>query len=165
MKIKRMEIYGYGKWVNQTFDVREDLQIFYGRNESGKSTLQSFIRSILFGFPDRRARRNKVNRYEPKHADVHGGRILFIDTPQGDLWVERTTTGLTITQKDGEVLTNPDQVLAQLLGGLDQKLFDSFYAFNLKNLQYEKTTSFRSSVSYTGVADSRSRNRFERGGI
>lgn len=135
MKIKRMEIYGYGKWVNQTFDVREDLQIFYGRNESGKSTLQSFIRSILFGFPDRRARRNKVNRYEPKHADVHGGRILFIDTPQGDLWVERTTTGLTITQKDGEVLTNPDQVLAQLLGGLDQKLFDSFYAFNLKNLQ------------------------------
>ena len=31
MKIKRLEIYGYGKWVNQTFDINDHLQLFYGK--------------------------------------------------------------------------------------------------------------------------------------
>ena len=54
MRIKTLDIYGYGRWINQKFDINDDIQLFYGRNESGKSTLQSFIRSILFGFPSRR---------------------------------------------------------------------------------------------------------------
>ena len=49
MRIKQLEIYGYGKWVDQTFDLVNDVQLFYGANEAGKSTLMSFIHSILFG--------------------------------------------------------------------------------------------------------------------
>ncbi|MCC3237076.1 AAA family ATPase, partial [Pediococcus acidilactici] len=43
MKIKRIEIYGFGKWQNVTFDLQNDLQVFYGLNEAGKSTLRQFI--------------------------------------------------------------------------------------------------------------------------
>ena len=53
MKIKTLEIYGYGKWVNQKFELGDQLQLFYGKNEAGKSTLQSFIRSMLFDLPSR----------------------------------------------------------------------------------------------------------------
>ncbi|MDN6731077.1 MAG: AAA family ATPase, partial [Atopostipes suicloacalis] len=53
MKIKKLVIYGYGKWIDQTFDLNEDIQIFLGENEAGKSTLMSFIHSIFFGFPTR----------------------------------------------------------------------------------------------------------------
>ncbi|WP_028125637.1 ATP-binding protein [Eremococcus coleocola] len=133
MKIKRLEIYGYGKWVNQTFDINDHLQLFYGKNESGKSTLQSFIRSILFGFPDKRRRKNQVNRYEPRKGDQYGGRILLTQTDMGDLWIERTNQGLFITDLTGN--EQADQVMDKLLSGIDENLYDTFYAFNLQNLQ------------------------------
>ncbi|MBG9987681.1 AAA family ATPase [Aerococcaceae bacterium DSM 111176] len=133
MKIKQIEIYGYGKWVDQTFDIDNVGQVFYGPNESGKSTIQSFIRSVLFGFPSKRRRKNQINRFEPKHSDTYGGRLLLTETEFGDVWVERTTNGLKLTTTDGERLE--PNVLDRILGGLDEVLFDSFYGFNLQNLQ------------------------------
>lgn len=133
MRIQKIDIFGYGKWINQQFNINHQLQVFYGMNEAGKSTLQSFIKSILFGFPDKRQRKIKINRYEPRETDQYGGRILLTDTKQGDIWVERTKKGLKVTHKDGETL--PEETLKDLLGGLDERLFDTFYNFNLNNLQ------------------------------
>lgn len=133
MKIKILDIYGYGKWVKTTFQLNDQLQVFYGPNEAGKSTLQSFIRSILFGFPTRRKRINMQNRYEPKEGNRYGGRLLITDTVYGDLWIERTDETFSITTVDGEQLD--DSVLEQVLAGLDEKLFDTFYGFNVQNLQ------------------------------
>lgn len=133
MKIKTLDIYGYGKWVNQKFDIDDGLQLFYGQNEAGKSTLQSFIRSILFGFPTKRRRVNQLNRYEPRHGEVYGGRILLTDTAYQDVWIERTSKIFTVTTENGERLA--DDTLEKILGGLDETLFDNFYAFNLQNLQ------------------------------
>ncbi|WP_314211418.1 AAA family ATPase [uncultured Abiotrophia sp.] len=133
MKIKTLEIYGYGKWVNQKFELGDQLQLFYGKNEAGKSTLQSFIRSMLFGFPSRRRRVNQQNRYEPKQHETYGGRMLLTETDFGDIWVERTSKALRVTRTDGEEL--PAKTLDEVLGGLDEKLFDNFYAFSLQNLQ------------------------------
>lgn len=133
MKIKKLDIYGYGKWVDQHFELEDQLQLFYGQNEAGKSTLQSFIRSILFGFPDKRYRVNQINRYEPKMADVYGGRILLTETKLGTVWVERTLDGLKVTDQEGTDLA--EDSLDIVLGGLDENLFDAFYAFSLQNLQ------------------------------
>lgn len=133
MKIKTLDIFGYGHWINQTFDVDETIQLFYGRNETGKSTLQSFIKSILFGFPSKRRRLNQPNRYEPKNSDVYGGRILLLDTVKGDVWIERTKSELKLYTETGQELAPSD--LDKILGGLDETLFDNFYSFNLANLQ------------------------------
>lgn len=133
MRIKTLDIYGYGRWINQKFDINDDIQLFYGRNESGKSTLQSFIRSILFGFPSRRKKVNQPNRYEPKNSDVYGGRILLTETIYGDVWIERTDKELKLYTDSGEELAISK--LNEILGGLDESLFDNFYAFNLANLQ------------------------------
>ncbi|MBG9981707.1 AAA family ATPase [Aerococcaceae bacterium DSM 111020] len=133
MKIKRLEIYGYGKWVQQSFELNDQMQILYGPNESGKSTIQSFIRSILFGFPSKRRRKNQINRFEPKHSDAYGGRLLLTDTKVGDVWIERTATDFSLTSPDGDVYD--DTLLDQILGGLDETLFDNFYSFTLQNLQ------------------------------
>ncbi|WWL94566.1 AAA family ATPase [Pediococcus acidilactici] len=65
MKIKRIEIYGFGKWQNVTFDLQNDLQVFYGLNEAGKSTLRQFIYSVFFGFAQGRGS-NKYLKYVPK---------------------------------------------------------------------------------------------------
>ena len=124
MKIKTLDIYGYGKWVNQKFEIEDGLQLFYGQNEAGKSTLQSFIRSILFGFQTKRRRINQLNRYEPRHGEVYGGRLLLTETAFGNVWVERTSKIFTVTTENGERLA--DDTLEKILGGLDETLFDNF---------------------------------------
>ena len=45
MKINKIEIYGFGKWNNVIFDLKQDLQVFYGLNEAGKSTLRQWWES------------------------------------------------------------------------------------------------------------------------
>lgn len=62
MKILEANIYGYGRFVDCHFDVAHRFQVITGPNESGKSTLRSFISSILFGFPTKRGKRKHIFR-------------------------------------------------------------------------------------------------------
>ena len=51
MIIKSLEIYGYGQFVQRKIDFNKGFTEIFGENEAGKSTIQAFIHSILFGFP------------------------------------------------------------------------------------------------------------------
>ena len=35
MRIKQLEIYGYGKWVDQTFHLSNNVQLFMGLTKQG----------------------------------------------------------------------------------------------------------------------------------
>ncbi|AIM10347.1 hypothetical protein BAHan_1151 [Bacillus anthracis] len=50
--MEKLYIYGYGKLENVEIDLSM-LTVLYGENEAGKSTIRSFMKSILFGFPTR----------------------------------------------------------------------------------------------------------------
>ncbi|MDO4670842.1 MAG: AAA family ATPase [Aerococcus sp.] len=88
MYLSRIEIYGYGKFVNQAFNVQEGLFAFQGQNGSGKTTLMSFITSIMFGFPDHR--RKNTRHYDVNPQVIYGGKLFFNDTAYGDISIERT---------------------------------------------------------------------------
>ena len=66
MRITDLEVEGYGVWSGLRIEKFSDsLNVLYGPNEAGKTTLLQFVRSMLYGFsPGRR-------RYLPP---VHGGR-------------------------------------------------------------------------------------------
>ena len=49
MKIKEIEIKNFGKFSNQRFVFRDGIQVFYGENEFGKSTIYGFLKAMLFG--------------------------------------------------------------------------------------------------------------------
>ena len=85
MRIERLDIYGYGKWVDTTFNLSKDVHLFYGMNEAGKSTLMSFMHSILFGFP---TRNSALLRYEPRESSRYGGRITATDPRFGEVIIE-----------------------------------------------------------------------------
>lgn len=140
MKIRKIEIYGYGKWVNQTFDDVQDLQVFHGKNEAGKSTLSSFINSILFGFPN--ARKKDQNLYVPKQAQAYGGRLFLADTRFGDVIVERVKDRnkgqAVVTLADGVQQTTKN--LGRFLLGMDRETFESLYTFKIDSLLSLKKT-------------------------
>lgn len=134
MKIKELHIYGYGKWVDQTFTLSSMYHVLYGPNEAGKSTLMSFIQSILFGFP---TRHSSALRYEPKESSRYGGKLIVEDERFGEVAIERVdgkaTGDVTITLEDGA--TGSDDLLETLLSGIDRELYQSLFSFRLKDLE------------------------------
>ncbi|MGX7419168.1 AAA family ATPase [Carnobacterium gallinarum] len=134
MKIKTIEIYGYGKWVNQTFDLAEGMQIFYGKNEAGKSTLMSFIHSILFGFP---SKQGSDLQYEPRKGSQYGGRLRLVDTIYGEVLVERIkgkgNGKVLVTLADGQI--GEEDLLKRIVFGLDKATYQALFSFNLDGLQ------------------------------
>jgi len=71
MIIRKLHIDGFGIFQNHTVDgFQPGINVLYGRNESGKSTLLDFIRFTLFGYP-----RLTDNRRPPLRGGKHGGSI------------------------------------------------------------------------------------------
>ena len=53
MRILELNIIQFGKLSDRTLTLEEGFNIVEGRNESGKSTLQAFIKFIFYGLPRR----------------------------------------------------------------------------------------------------------------
>ena len=49
MKIKELRLKNFGKFINKEIHFSDGMNVIYGENESGKSTLYTFIRAMLFG--------------------------------------------------------------------------------------------------------------------
>lgn len=134
MRIKKLIIYGYGKWVDTEFDLDSSLQLFYGHNEAGKSTLMSFIQSILFGFP---MRHSSSLRYEPKESSRYGGKLIIEDKRFGEVSIERVngkvTGDVTVTFEDGT--QGDERLLDTLLDHKKRQFYESIYSFNLKGVE------------------------------
>lgn len=134
MKIKELNIYGYGKWIDQTFSISSNYHVLFGQNEAGKSTLLSFIQSILFGFP---TRHSSALRYEPKESSRYGGKIIIEDDRFGEVAIERVhgkaTGDVRVILEDGTI--GSDDMLEQLLFGINRELYQSIFSFRLKDLE------------------------------
>ncbi|MFC5775328.1 AAA family ATPase [Ectobacillus antri] len=131
MKLEILHIYGYGSIEKMDLSLK-DITVLYGENEAGKSTIRSFIKSILFGFPIR-----GQYRYEPKSGAAYGGAITMMTEEYGRIRVERIPK-----QSVGEVIVyfsdgmqGGEEVLQQLLKGIDIGLFESVFSFDMHGLQ------------------------------
>lgn len=148
MKITRLMVNGFGIHHDRSFPLEQPITLFYGENEAGKSTLMNFIRSVLFGFPNRS---RPQDRYEPVRGGVHGGALLLTDLPDmryAEVRVERlngaagsgggsrkqASAGIVrITLPDGSEAG--EAWLARQLEGMNEELFNSLFAFGLGELQ------------------------------
>ncbi|MDA3845690.1 MAG: AAA family ATPase, partial [Vallitaleaceae bacterium] len=50
MKIKRIVMRSFGKFQNRTIEFDDGLNLLYGENEAGKTTIHNFIEGMFFGF-------------------------------------------------------------------------------------------------------------------
>ena len=50
LEITRLELVGFGKFRERTIDLTSGLNLIEGPNEAGKSTIQSFITGMFYGF-------------------------------------------------------------------------------------------------------------------
>ncbi len=144
MKIQTIHVNGFGRLTNRTFDITGPLTVFYGPNEAGKSTLLGFVRSMLFGIPNRQHMRD---RFEPANGGPHGGSMILTDENGRRLTVRRYERGTSASAStdegsglyfdDGTIL--PLSELDHWIGGLSQDVFRQIFAFSLSELQEIRT--------------------------
>ena len=130
MKIERLKIDGFGRFERWEERLAPGLNVFFGPNEAGKSTLLSFVRAVLFGF----SRKKAPSRYEPERGPF-GGEIL-LSTGSGPLWIRRAGSRrryegeLSLRAPNGERL--PPARLSEAMGGISRQLFFQVFAFGLE---------------------------------
>lgn len=134
MIIKSLEIYGYGQFVQRKIELNQTFTEIYGENEAGKSTIQSFIHSILFGFP---TKKEKEPRLEPRLGNQYGGKLTLILDDKSEIEVERVKGS---AQGDVKVylengLIRDEAWLKKKLNYISKKTYQGIFSFNVLGLQ------------------------------
>lgn len=134
MSITKLVIYGFGKHENVTIDLKGGINVLYGPNEAGKTTIRQFILHTLFGFPQRGS---SLLRYEPKTGGAYGGQVHVEDSEFGSCVIERiagrSAGKVTVRYPDGR--EEGEEALRRLLRGYDRQSFESIFSFSLLQLQ------------------------------
>lgn len=132
MKLVSIEMIGFGKWTNKTFQFSEGNQLIFGENETGKSTIYQFIQAIFFGFPTK-SKRNKD--YQPKDGVIYGGSVYLFHPTYGNVRVERfkgKNKGQAKVYYQQQVYG--EKFLEQMLHPLTKELFQSVFTFQAEQL-------------------------------
>ena len=79
MKIKNLKINGYGKLSNKEVSLDKHINVIYGKNEAGKSTLLSFIDSIFYGVSKNKNGKeiSDYDKFLPWKTEEYSGKVSY----------------------------------------------------------------------------------------
>ncbi|MDO4903463.1 MAG: AAA family ATPase [Limosilactobacillus sp.] len=163
MKISKVYIEAFGKWRDKSFDFDKDLLVIYGLNEAGKSTLATFIKSILFGFANANSNKGLFENYIPKgNGSDHIGGTVTVEKDGVQYDIIRTKDGTKTKlkiKKDGEELKVRKLKAAEkeLTGNIDKETFESIFAFaqsDLAKIDRVDAESYQKTLKNIGASNS-----------
>ncbi|MCE7700163.1 MAG: AAA family ATPase, partial [Methanobacterium paludis] len=130
MKLTALAINHFGFFEKEKIILPDNpLVIFYGSNESGKSTLMNYILSILFGFPTK----NVLSRWSGGHPEGRfGGSIAFEGSDRKNYRMERFYQNREADLHDEQ---GKRYVPEAFFSPVDRLLFESVFCFDLDGLQ------------------------------
>lgn len=79
MLIKKVQINNFGKLKNRELEFKNGINVIYGENESGKSTLLDFFSSIFYGINKNKNGKEISNfdKYTPWDEGEFSGKIVY----------------------------------------------------------------------------------------
>ena len=80
MKINNLKINGFGKLENKEINLFENINLIYGRNEAGKTTLLKFISGMFYGISKNKNKKEipDYEKYKPWKAEEYSGKIEYV---------------------------------------------------------------------------------------
>ena len=109
MKIKKIKINSYGKLKNKEIDLKNNINIIYGKNESGKSTLLKFILNIFYGTSKNKKGKDisDFEKYKPWDSEEFSGKLLYEldDKNNYEIFREFNKKNPIIFNENGEDIT------------------------------------------------------------
>lgn len=131
MKILDLKIRNFGKLENRQIRLSEGINLVYGENESGKSTVHTFIRAMFFGLERARGRAaayDTYSLYEPwENPGQYSGAVRFASGGRTfvlDRNFDRYSRKAELfCEDDGEELSVGDGDLQMLLGEFSEGVY------------------------------------------
>ena len=79
MRINKLKINAYGKIKDKEIVLNKNINIIYGKNESGKSTLLNFITNMLYGISKNKNGKeySDFEKYKPWDTEEFSGKIEY----------------------------------------------------------------------------------------
>lgn len=135
MQIREVDIYHFGKLQERKICFAPGINVVYGANEAGKSTLHAFLTAMLFGLEKNRGRAKSTDgylRYEPWHAPAYYSGALRFTVDGRRFCLERNfyhkeKREILRNEEDGEELSVAYGDLAMLLGGIGKETYGNTY--------------------------------------
>ena len=131
MKIKEVHLKNFGKFLRKNFRFGDEINVIYGANEAGKTTLYNAIGALLFGMEKQRgraARNDAYTTYQPWENKTWyegsmkfetGGKLFYLE--RGFYHTEKSAR--LVCETDGEELSIEDGDLEILLGETSAELY------------------------------------------
>ena len=164
MKLVRIQIVNFGQFSNFTFDLsNSNIDVFYGVNEAGKSTVVAFIKQILFGFHLANQGSEFFENYTPLAQVSPMGGSLFFENENGQHYqLERlyakgkgSKAGTLTVKCDNQVI--PENVFFDQIKNIDGKFYTDSFIFNqdmLAKVDQIKQKDLMERIYYLGAANS-----------
>ena len=129
MIIKEIQLTNFGKFNHKNVSLEPGLNIIYGENEAGKTTLHTFIRGMLFGIEKQRGKasgRDVYSKYEPWENPSNYQGIMRIENDGINYRIERNFNRehrlfRVINEDEGIELT--EEQIEELFAGLDESCY------------------------------------------
>lgn len=133
MIINRLILKNFGKFQGKEIELKEGINILFGENESGKSTIHVFLQSMLFGMKRGRGKASKTDiysRYMPwENGNWYEGSMVFT-CGERTFRLERgfgkfAKAPILVCKTDGELLSVEHGDLDMLLGGITENVYEN----------------------------------------
>ena len=133
MRFLDLYISGFGKFHDTAISFEDGLNVIYGKNEAGKSTIHTFIRGMLFGIERQRgraARNDTYSKYEPwENSGTYEGQLRL--ESDGTIYrIERSFQKnkkefTVINETTGREEADGRAVLQEILGGMSETMYNN----------------------------------------
>jgi uncharacterized protein YhaN len=136
MRLTDLSVDGFGVWSNfRLSTLSQGLNVFYGPNEAGKTTLMHFVRSVFFSYSAER----RLRYLPPVHGGQPGGSLQLMAGESNYLVARHTddagNSSQLIVSRGGRQAVDQEQALSALLGAVDEPTFNNVFVFGLQEIQ------------------------------
>ena len=139
MKFVRLYLKAFGPFRDRVIDLPsaagKDFHVVFGPNEAGKSTILRAVTGFLFGIPERTG-----DAFLHDYSALRVGAILLLPDGNRIAAMRRKARKATLFPIDEALATETterplvESTIADLLGGLDQPLYQNLFGLDLAGL-------------------------------
>ena len=139
MKITDLQIDGFGVWKGLAAEkLSDNLTVFCGDNEAGKTTMMQFCRAMMFGFSNER-----LEKYTPPVYGGLAGGSLEVSSTEGAFEVQRFVDPNRHSDPVGDLIVTDladgtvhgRARLNHLMSDIDESIFVNVFAIGLQEIQ------------------------------
>lgn len=155
MIIKELGLLNFGKFEDKKIELQEGINLIYGRNEEGKSTIVNFIDGIFYGFSrdslSRKVRDDLFEKSRPWNSNLYRGYLIINDGEEDfrisrdfdkdEISILNLKTGVDLSNDQRNFIYSRILQPGALFFDLNRKVYKSTFFIGQRLSQFESDAS------------------------